>query len=755
MEITLDEAFQRGVEAQKAGRLQEATKFYRAILKVYPKHPDVNHNMGVLSVGLGNLVECIPFFKIAVEQSPLVSQYWTSYVQALIRFDKIGAAQEAIKQARDNGLTDEVYKNLCNSLNQKSNEPKNGSPSNVQVANITQLYADQKYLAAINRISILLQSFPNFEYLYNIQGACYASLNKSELAIKSFTKALSINSTNAELYYNLGVVLHKINKLDESITNFEKALKFKPVYAKALNNLGMIFKEKKKLDKAAENFSKAIKLKPNFSQAYMNLASMLKDNKQYSKAISTYLNLLKVRPNHFAACNNLGNLFRIKNDFKSAKDYLHRAISIKSDYFEAYNNLGITYYGEGSVDEAIENYKKALKLNPTFVPGLVNLGTAKSDKGNYANAITIFKKVLALDPLYSQAYNNLANTYKKKGDIFKAITNYTEAIRTNNDNFDAIVNLENLLLQLTETKHKDLVAGFIIYKKNKLLVETNPKHQIHAAIRSFLLGERVKSINSLKKYNEQKKNKQTLSLDLKDRQFCDAYYTFINHLIGKLPDQKNETVSKIYHIGESHCLSYAHHNLLFNDKKFVIVPSISLGAKAYHFTTKADNEYKSITKYKLNQIPRRSIIFISFGEIDCRQEEGFITASKKTKVKIKTLIDATVSSYLKWFRKANKKTKHLFYFFTVPAPVYDHKYSFESNQNLAQIIKMFNIALWANSKVNMVRIIDIYGQTVNKAGFSNRLFHSDTRHLDNRILPIITSQLEKMNPHFQNNRSDY
>ena len=52
MELTLDQALQKAVEAHKSGKLEEAERLYTAILKAQPKHPDANHNMGVLAVGL-------------------------------------------------------------------------------------------------------------------------------------------------------------------------------------------------------------------------------------------------------------------------------------------------------------------------------------------------------------------------------------------------------------------------------------------------------------------------------------------------------------------------------------------------------------------------------------------------------------------------------------------------------------------------------------------------------------------------------
>ncbi len=88
MEFTLDQALQKGIEAHKAGNAQEADRFYTAIIKANPKHPDANHNMGVLAVGIGKVEEALPFFKTAIDANPTIAQYWLSYIDALIKLDQ-------------------------------------------------------------------------------------------------------------------------------------------------------------------------------------------------------------------------------------------------------------------------------------------------------------------------------------------------------------------------------------------------------------------------------------------------------------------------------------------------------------------------------------------------------------------------------------------------------------------------------------------------------------------------------------------
>ena len=103
MELTLEQALQRGVEAHKAGKIQEADGFYTAILKADPKHPDANHNMGVLAVGVGKVHESLPFFITALETNSSIAQYWLSYIDALIRLNKMADAQAVFDRAKSNG----------------------------------------------------------------------------------------------------------------------------------------------------------------------------------------------------------------------------------------------------------------------------------------------------------------------------------------------------------------------------------------------------------------------------------------------------------------------------------------------------------------------------------------------------------------------------------------------------------------------------------------------------------------------------
>ena len=120
MELTLEQALQKGVEAHRAGKVQEAEQCYTAILKANPKHPDANHNMGVLAVGVGQVEAALPFFKTALEANSNITQYWLSYRNALIKLDRIVDAKTVFDQAKSKGAKGKSFDQMEQRLNTSS-----------------------------------------------------------------------------------------------------------------------------------------------------------------------------------------------------------------------------------------------------------------------------------------------------------------------------------------------------------------------------------------------------------------------------------------------------------------------------------------------------------------------------------------------------------------------------------------------------------------------------------------------------------
>ena len=116
MRLTLNETYQKAVEAQKAEQFQYAEHLYNAILEKVSKNPEVNFNMGVLAVSISKVQEALPFFQTALEMNPNIEQYWLGYIDALIKLGQITNAILVLDEATS-ALDSEVEAAIQASLN--------------------------------------------------------------------------------------------------------------------------------------------------------------------------------------------------------------------------------------------------------------------------------------------------------------------------------------------------------------------------------------------------------------------------------------------------------------------------------------------------------------------------------------------------------------------------------------------------------------------------------------------------------------
>ena len=191
MELTLDQALQKGVEAHKAGKAQEADQYYTAILKANPKHPDANHNMGVLAVGVGKVETALPFFKTAIGANPDVAQYWLSYINALIQLERLADAKAVLDQAKSKGMKSESFGKLEEWL-LCSDQSITGTQAPTQLQSLINLYDQGKWQQALKLCEQLLLDYPNSATLFYVKGAIFHALRQLDLSVEAYTTALSI-----------------------------------------------------------------------------------------------------------------------------------------------------------------------------------------------------------------------------------------------------------------------------------------------------------------------------------------------------------------------------------------------------------------------------------------------------------------------------------------------------------------------------------------------------------------------------------
>ena len=129
-----------------------------------------------------------------------------------------------------------------------------------------------------------------------------------ESALKSFMKAIELDSTMYESYFcKANIYLSKKN-YDQAEKDYLKAEKLKPVYPENLNNLAFLYSETGRMNLAIDCYSKAITMKPMeyFFQRRATCYTLLNN---YKMAMLDYTKAIEMNPANAEMYFNRGVCF--------------------------------------------------------------------------------------------------------------------------------------------------------------------------------------------------------------------------------------------------------------------------------------------------------------------------------------------------------------------------------------------------------------------------------------------------------------
>jgi Flp pilus assembly protein TadD len=217
--MTVEQAHQQAITFYQNGQLQDAERLYRAILQVYPRDPDANHNLGSLLQDTNRLLEAEAAYHRAIECRPNFLEAFNNLSTMLEKANRLPEAEAACRCALE-------------------------------------LKPDSAVI------------------LYNL-GIILKKTNHLFEAEKVYRQAIELQSDMIEAHNNLGSLLHENDRLHEAETTYLHAITLKPAHVEAHNNLGSLLYDTNRLLEAEQVYRHAIELKPDFADAHCNLAFTL------------------------------------------------------------------------------------------------------------------------------------------------------------------------------------------------------------------------------------------------------------------------------------------------------------------------------------------------------------------------------------------------------------------------------------------------------------------------------------------------
>jgi tetratricopeptide (TPR) repeat protein len=305
--VDINKALDSVLTSFHSGRLKQAKKLCKEILRKRPDNAQALHYLGVI-------------------------------------YHKLGDHEAAIKNIKRSLQTDPAYADAY--------------------YNLGNIYQDMKQLdSAIACYRKALQLNPHSAMTYYNLGISLQYQGHLEEVVACYQKALQLNLHTFSLYNNLGVVLQAIGRLDEATSCYQNAIRLNPNFPEAYNNMGIIAQIKGQLDEAVHFYQKAIELKQDFADSYCNLGTIFREKGQFDEAITYFQKAIELNKDFARAYTNLGIALDNKGQHDEAKSYFQKAFQHDSSNSNLSENCINILQDKGNIQDAINSHKKTRDIS--------------------------------------------------------------------------------------------------------------------------------------------------------------------------------------------------------------------------------------------------------------------------------------------------------------------------------------------------------------------------------------------------------
>lgn len=207
----------------------------------------------------------------------------------------------------------------------------------------------------------LLDANPDSVDLLTLSGVLARLCGEPEEALESFSRAVLLDPSQAELHNNLGVILEDLGRHEEAAARYREALARRKEYPEALGNLGNALVKLGRPREAIARFCDAIALDPGYVNAYYHLGHALRGEGEWEGAAGCYRKVVELKPDHQQAWVNLGGSLLALNLFDEALAAQREALALDPESVDAHWNLALTLLATGAYRQGWSEYQWRLK----------------------------------------------------------------------------------------------------------------------------------------------------------------------------------------------------------------------------------------------------------------------------------------------------------------------------------------------------------------------------------------------------------
>jgi tetratricopeptide (TPR) repeat protein len=245
-----------------------------------------------------------------------------------------------------------------------------------------------------------------------------------------------------DAWFQLGNLAYTARAFADAQDFFQKALERKPGLPEGMNGLGLSLAAQGKVDEAMREFKAALRLNPSFSAARVDLAVTLANQGKIPEAMAEYRTVLQRDTNNVAARINLAKLLASQSKGDEAMVLLKEALVLKPDEPVANFDLANELVAQNRRAEALPYYQAAVRAKPDFAEARFNLAMELARAGNFAEALPQLAEVVRLQPDFVNARFNYGIALAKEHRYAEAVKQFQETLQRQPDHAAAKAALE-------------------------------------------------------------------------------------------------------------------------------------------------------------------------------------------------------------------------------------------------------------------------------------------------------------------------
>lgn len=335
--------FQKAVELQQNGALNEAEKIYRQILETAPDSADVLNLLGMIAQSRGMHNEAVNYFYKAAANAP---HHYPIFFNLAVSLGALGKYLEAIESYQKVLQLRPDCKEALLALGNIYWQQNNLSAAQEKFAAALQIDADylpaRTNLAEINNDVAELENISagNPYALYYLGRRDFRESNWHN-AEKHLSSADSLLE-DSEIKTMLAQTLVALHKKAAALPIFYQAYRLNPHDVIVLVNIADLEYEQQNYTAAEEFYQRAISADSQNLRAHANYADMLYQRKRTLEALEEYRQAVLIAPDTPELSYNLALILKSLGEYEQALDLMFHAYYLAPNHDDWNLNLAET-----------------------------------------------------------------------------------------------------------------------------------------------------------------------------------------------------------------------------------------------------------------------------------------------------------------------------------------------------------------------------------------------------------------------------